>query len=115
MPRKAIIPIKLPASQPDMCAQCPLCGLIPPHQRQKGVRQAYVCLGVIGEALTSKGIYSSAADYKSKNRKLHRPCDTRWEAWMQLPGRMFGISYAHYLNYRLPYEQRNQLIIKFKK
>jgi hypothetical protein len=34
---------------------------------------------------------------------------------MQLPGRQFGISYANYLNYRLPFEQRNQLIIKFKK
>ena len=63
----------------------------------------------------SKGIWSSAADAKSKKRKLHRPCDTRWDAWAQLPGRKFGMSYAHYLQYRLPYEQGNQLIIHFKK
>jgi hypothetical protein len=67
------------------------------------------------KAITSKGIHSSAQAYKAKNRKLHRPCDSRWDAWMQLPGHQFGISYANYLNYRLPFEQRNQLIIKFKK
>jgi hypothetical protein len=74
-----------------------------------------VCLGVLGEALPSKGIWSSAADAKAKKRKLHRPCDTRWEAWAQLPGRKFGMSYAHYLQYRLPYEQSSQLVINFKK
>ena len=29
--------------------------------------------------------------------------------------REFGISYANYLHYRLPFEQRNQLVIKFKR
>ena len=115
MPRQATIPMKLPLEQPDTCAVCPLVGLIPKGQREGGVRQAYVCLGVPGEALTSKGIHSSAAAYKTKNRKLHRPCDTRWHAWTQLPGRIFGISYAHYLQYRLPYEQGCQLQIRFKK
>ena len=115
MPKQAIVPIKLPAEQRDTCAQCPLCGLIPKEQRLEGARQGYVCLGVVGEALTSKGIHSSAAAYQQKNRKLHRPCDTRWPAWMQLPGRQFGISYAHYLQYRLPFEQRHQLVINFKK
>ena len=115
MPRQAIVPIQLPAEQPDCCAKCPLCGLIPKAQRQKGLRQGFVCLGVLGEPLTSKGIYSSASEYKAKNRKLHRPCDTRWDAWMTLPGRTFGVSYANYLNYRLPYEQSQQLIINFRK
>lgn len=115
MPRQAIVPMKLPLEQPDCCAVCPLCGLIPKEQRGEGVRQAYVCLGVPGEALTSKGIHSSAASYRAKNRRLHRPCDTRWHAWTQLPGRVFGISYALYLNYRLPYEQGSQLQIRFKK
>ena len=115
MPREAIIKMKLTQEQPDSCAECPLVGLIPKEQRGEGVRQAYVCLGVLGEALTSKGIHSSAAAYRAKNRKLHRPCDNRWEAWAQLPGREFGISYANYLNYRLPYEQGHQLVIKFKK
>ena len=115
MPPKAIIPIEIKMEQPDCCAKCPLIGLIPKEQRQKGVRQSYVCLGVLGEALSSKGIWASASDYKKKKKKLHRPCDTRWEAWTQLPGRKFGMSYAHYLQYRLPYEQRNQLIIHFKK
>lgn len=115
MPRIAVVPMKLPPEQPDCCAACPLCGLIPKNQRQEGARQGYVCLGVLGEALTSKGIHSSAKAYKEKNRKLHRPCDTRWDAWMQLPGRVFGISYAHYLQYRLPYEQGQQLQIRFRK
>lgn len=115
MPRKAIIPMKLPLEQPDCCAQCPLVGLIPKEQRCGGVRQAFVCLGVPGEALTSKGIHTSAAAYRAKNRKWHRPCDSRWDAWTHLPGREFGISYAHYLQYRLPYEQGTQLQIRFKK
>ncbi len=115
MPRQAIVPMKLPAEQPDTCAECPLCGLIPKEQRQEGIRQGFVCLGVLGEPLTSKGIHSSARKTKLKNRKLHRPCDSRWDAWMQLPGRQFGISYANYLHYRLPFEQRNQLVIKFRK
>jgi len=115
MPKKAIIPIQIPMEQPDCCARCPLIGLIPKNQRQPGVRQSYVCLGVLGEALPSKGIWTSASEAKQKKRKHHRPCDTRWEAWAQLPGRKFGMSYAHYLQYRLPYEQGNQLIIKFKK
>jgi hypothetical protein len=115
MPKKAIIPIQIPMEQPDCCARCPLIGLIPKNQRQPGVRQSYVCLGVLGEALPSKGIWTSASEAKQKKRKHHRPCDTRWDAWAQLPGRKFGMSYAHYLQYRLPYEQGNQLIIKFKK
>lgn len=114
MPRQTIVPVQLPMEQPDTCSSCPLCGLIPKEQRKRGARQAYVCLGVLGEALTSKGIHSSAAAYKAKNRKLHRPCDERWDAWTQLPGRRFGISYANYLHYRLPYEQRQQLQIKFQ-
>lgn len=115
MPKRTIVPTQLPMEQPDCCAKCPLIGLIPKNQRQPGVRQSYVCLGVLGEALPSKGIWSSAADAKAKKRKLHRPCDTRWDAWAQLPGRKFGMSYAHYLQYRLPYEQSSQLIIHFKK
>lgn len=114
MARKAIVHMTLTQEQPDTCAECPLCGVIPKEQRKRGARQSFVCLGVLGEALTSKGIHSSASAYKAKNRKLHRPCDSRWEAWAQLPGRQFGISYANYLNYRLPYEQRSQLIIKWK-
>ena len=85
------------------------------EKRQPGVRQSYVCLGVLGEALPSKGIWTSASEAKQKKRKHRRPCDTRWDAWAQLPGRKFGMSYANYLQYRLPYEQGNQLIIKFKK
>jgi hypothetical protein len=115
MSKQAIIPQEIPMEQPDTCARCPLLGLIPKEQRGKNVRQAYVCLGVLGVALTSKGIHSSAESYRKKNRKLHRPCDTRWHAWTQLPGRLFGISYANYLQYRLPYEQGQQLQIKFKK
>lgn len=114
MPRQTIIKTKIPAEQPDRCAECPLCGLIPKAQRRAGSRQAFVCLGAVGEALTSKGIYSSASAYKAKQRKLHRPCDGKWEAWATLPGREFGMSYQNYLQYRLPYEQRYQLLIKFK-
>ena len=115
MPKKAIIPTQLPMEQPDCCAMCPLIGLIPKNQRQPGLRQSYVCLGVLGEPLSSKGIWTSAEKERQKKRKLHRVCDSRWEAWTQLPGRKFGMSYAHYLQYRLPYEQSSQLIIHFKK
>lgn len=115
MPRKPIIPIKLPMEQPDCCMKCPLIGLIPKNQREPGIRQSYVCLGVLGEPLSSKGVWSSAEEARQKKRKLHRVCDSRWEAWMQLPGRLFGMGYAHYLQYRMPFEQSNQLVIKFKK
>ena len=114
MPRKAIIKISLPAEQPDTCASCPLIGVIPKEQRKEGVRQSFGCLGSM-DALTSKGIHSSAKAYKEMGRKLRRPCDSRWQAWMQLPGREFGISYQAYLQCRLPYEQRQQLTFKFKR
>ena len=113
MPRQNIIKVQLPAEQPDTCAQCPLIGVIPKEQRKEGVRQSYGCLGTM-EALTSKGIHSSAEAYRSMGKKLHRPCDSRWNAWQQLPGREFGISYQSYLQCRLPYEQRQQLVFKFK-
>ncbi len=115
MARQAIVKMKLTLEQPDTCSVCPLLGLIPKNQRREGARQSYVCLGVLGEALTSKGIHSSASAYRAKNRKLHRPCDGRWDAWTQLPGMEFGISNTNYLQYRLPYEQGCQLRIKFKK
>lgn len=114
MPRKNIIRIKLPPEQPDTCASCPLLGLIPKELRQNGVRQSFACLGTM-DALTSKGIHSSAAAYKQMGRKWHRPCDAKWDAWMQLPGREFGISYQAYLQSRLPYEQKQQLIFHFKR
>ena len=109
MPKKLFTPMKLPVNKPDCCADCPLIGLIPMSERVKGVRQGYCCLGIFSPEgfpkLTSKGIHSSAKAYKAMGRKLHFHCDRLWDAWMTLPGKLFGIPTEVYTAYRLPYEQ----------
>lgn len=111
MPRKKIIEIALPAEQPDCCAICPLCGLIPKDQRPRGSKESHVCLAT-HHAMSSRGIGVSKSS-RDSHHPLRRSCDIKWDAWMQLPGRKFGISYAHYLQYRLPYEQGQQMQIIF--
>ena len=109
------IKIKLPNQQPDRCKDCVLVGIIPEVYRQRGVRQSYCCLGVFPhEALTSKGIEVSASDKQKTGHLLHRPCDDRWEAWMQEPNHVFHLSLESYKLCRLPYERRCQLAFKFK-
>ena len=109
MPRKIFTQMRLPVERPDCCADCPLIGVVPADERERGVRQGYYCLGIYTldgfPRLTSKGIHSSAKAYKAMGRKLHRECDELWDAWMTLPGRLFGIPTEVYTSYRLPYEQ----------
>lgn len=111
MPKRNITQMQLPMEKPDCCAECPLCGLIPKEQRPFGSKETHVCLGTL-EALSGRGISVRASQRDSKH-PLHRPCDSRWKAWMTLPGRKFGISDSHYVTYRMPFEQRTQLTIKF--
>ena len=111
MPRKNIVQIQLPPEKPDCCAVCPLCGKIPKEMRKKGSRETHVCLGTM-EALGGRFINVKASE-RDSHHPLKRWCDTRWDAWMSLPGRQIGISYPAYLQCRVPYEQAQQLIIKF--
>jgi hypothetical protein len=112
MPRRNIVQILLPPVQPDCCAECPLLGLVPKNvPRRKNSKETHVCIGTM-EALTQRGsrVRASARDV---NHPWHRPCDSRWEAWMQLPGRKLGVSVQAFNECRVPYESTLQLQIKF--
>ena len=114
MPKKNIVQIKLPPEQPDMCASCPLIGLVPPHLKPKGSQEKYVCLGTM-DAITAKGIHVKASVREKNRHPLRRPCDYKWHAWMELPYRLFGVSKTAYIQCRLPYENSLQLQITFHK
>ena len=137
MPKQYYMARKLPPQQPDRCEQCPLLGLIPPDERRSGLRERYYCLGVYdtqrdesGAPLTdesgksqfafprlkTKGVSVSAKAVKSGGHVLHRPCDYIWNAWMTLPGRLYGMPTDVYLRYRMPYEHEQQVkaMPKFK-
>ena len=107
--------MKMPAEQPDCCANCPLCGMIPKGYtgKPKGSKETHVCLGTM-EALTGRGI-KVLASKRDKNHPLRRPCDHKWDAWMKLPERMFSIPDELYLECRVPYERTLQFTIKFHK
>ena len=129
MPKSFFIPRQLPKDQPDRCELCPLVGIIPKEEREKGVRERYYCLGIFDaetdehgkpllddkgdqrlsfRRLKSKSLKVSAEAVRRSGHKLHRPCDMIWDAWMTLPGRMFGMLSDTYTKYRLPYEQEQQ-------
>ena len=111
MPKRNFIPSQLAPEQYDRCCDCPLCGLIPENERREGKRKKYVCLGVM-KALTSKSIYLKASNRDQKH-PLHRPCDTKWAAWMTLKDRVFYMATILYTKYRLPFEQTYQPKIDF--
>ena len=113
MPKRNIVQIQLPSEKPDCCATCPLVGLVPKHLRQHRSKETHVCLGTM-EALTGRGVQVRASN-RDSNHPLRRPCDNRWNAWMTLPGRKLGISNISYIQCRIPYEQGQQLQIKFHK
>ena len=108
MPRSIFTPIQLPPQQPDRCSKCPLLGIRPSAEQTKGQRQAYCCLGIFTAdgfpVLTSKGIERSAEAYRKKKRRLHRPCDNRWQVWMSLPNRQLPITIEAFNERRRPYE-----------
>lgn len=113
MPKRNIVQVQLPPVKPDCCVECPLLGVVPQYctSRPKNSKETRVCLGTM-EALTVLGSKSRASKRDSRH-PLHRPCDNRWEAWQQLPGRKLGISVRSYNECRLPYEQSLELSIKF--
>ena len=112
MPKRNIVQIQLPPEKPHCCATCPLVGLVPKHLRQHRSKETHVCLGTM-EALTGRGVQVRASN-RDTNHPLRRPCDNRWNAWMTLPGRKLGISNVSYIQCRIPYEQGQQLQIKFQ-
>ena len=114
MPRRNITLIQLPPEQPDCCAECPLLGLIPKTiARPKHSKETHVCIGTM-DALTQRGTKVRAST-KDVNHPWKRPCDSRWNAWMALPGRKLGVGIQVYNECRIPYECTLQLQIKFHK
>jgi hypothetical protein len=112
MPKRNIIQIQLPSEQPDCCAECPLLGVVPSYvARPKNSKETMVCCGTM-DAITQRGSRVRASQ-RDTNHPLHRPCDSRWHSWMQLPGRKLGISTQTYNDCRIPYEGTLQLQIKF--
>ena len=111
MPKQVFIPRQLPPKKPDRCELCPLIGLIPKEDRERGKREKYYCLGIYeplvdeegNPILDDKGCQRfgfprlstreannvSASQRKEKGHLLHRPCDNMWAAWMRLQGRKF--------------------------
>lgn len=112
MPKTIFKPVQLPPTQPDKCSRCPLLGLRPEGELTKGERQAYCCLGIYTAdgfpPLTSKGIERSAEAYRKSQRKLHRPCDSRWDVWMSLPRRQVPVLKEAFKDRRIPYEMEMQ-------
>ena len=112
MPKRNIVQVQLPPEQPDCCAECPLLGLVPRYvQRPKNSKETHVFMWTM-EAITQRGSRVRASKRDSAH-PLRRPCDNRWEAWMQLPGRKLGISARTHNDCRIPYECTLQLQIKF--
>lgn len=113
MPKRLFTSQTLPQDKPDCCAICPLCGIVPKNLRQPKSYETHVCLGTM-EAMTQRFI-----NVRSSNRDSHhplkRPCDSRWDAWQQLPDRKFPISTNIYIQCRVPFESTHQLVIKFHK
>lgn len=112
MPKRNFIPIPLPIEQPARCADCPLCGLIPPGQNQG--KYTHVCCAT-SDALTRRGIAVNAREKDAKH-PWHRPCDKWWDNFTQHnPKREYGIPVERYFTWRKPYEDTLQLSIKFPK
>lgn len=114
MPKKNFVQIQLPPVQPDCCAECPLLGLVPKYvNKPYRSQETHVCCGTL-EAMSQRisRVRASARDAK---HPLKRPCDSRWHAWMQLPGRKLSVRVQTYNDCRIPYEGSLQLLIKFHK
>jgi len=112
MPRRNIVQVQLPAEKPDCCAECPLLGLVPKYvARPKNSKETHVCCGTM-EAITQR-LSKVRASQRDANHPLRRVCDSRWQAWMQLPGRKLGIPVQVFNDCRVPYECTLQLRIRF--
>lgn len=115
MPRKIFRQIQLPMEKPDRCADCPLLGLIPENMKSADKADRYkslICLGT-SAALTKK-FSEVRASKKDANHPHHRPCDGRWDAWCQLPGRKFAVTIEDSNTFLEPYYRTRQRVINFK-
>ena len=108
--------VKLPPTQPDCCAECPLLGLVPKTvARPKHSKETHVCLGTM-EALTQRLTKIRASQRKDPvHHPLRRPCDNRWETWMTLVNRVLPVNRDFWRDCRIPYESTLQMQIKFHK
>ena len=115
MPRKPFRQIQLPQEQPDRCSDCPLLGLIPDHLRSPDKEDRFkslLCLGT-NAALTKKFSEIKASE-KDSHHPHNRPCDSRWDAWMQLPGKKFPVTIEDSNTFLEPYYRTRQRVINFK-
>lgn len=116
MPKKIFQDIRLPEHEPDRCIECPLLGLIPECDRQKGSQQIHVCLGT-AESL-SKRMAEARKSAKDAKHQLDRPCRSGlWQIWQEKdikPGYV-TVRVVDYVKYRMPQINSGQLYIKFRK
>lgn len=111
MPARPFIKTKMPMEQPDCCALCPFIGIIPKEERPKGSKETRVCI-TTGEAMSERGSRVRKSQ-RDSHHPLRRPCDELWDAWYQAGGGYYGLKKEFYMRYRLPYNQCQQLTIKF--
>lgn len=111
MPKKLFVMVKLPPAQPDRCLDCPLLGLIPEEERKHNSKKTHVCIRLM-KALARRKVKIRASD-ETRTKKLIRPCDKIFAAWLELPKREIGVPVANYNRYRVPLESLQQLTIDF--
>ena len=111
MPKKLFVMVKLPPAQPDRCLDCPLLGLIPEEERKHNSKKTHVCIRLM-KALARRKVKIRASD-ETRTKKLVRPCDKIFAAWLELPKREIGVPVASYNRYRVPLESLQQLTIDF--
>jgi len=112
MPRSIFYKQQIPPVKPDCCRSCPLLGIIPKDKRKSRSKKIMVCLGTM-KAITRESINILESERKGTRHPFHRPCDNKWEAWLQLPGQKIGLSITAYNECRVPYEQQQEYTIDF--
>ncbi len=114
MPKKIYKQIKLPVKQPDCCTECPLLGVIPKEELPKKCRETRVCL-MTHDAMTPS-LSRSQKSTKDKHHPLKRYCDHEWDLYHHPPlNGNFNLRIVDWIRYRMPYEERKVLSIKFHK
>lgn len=114
MPKKVFEYIVIPKNQPDRCRDCPLLGLIPADEREKGSKQTHICMAFIHQGGIMAGRFTlSRKSEHDQRHPLHRLCDKKWEIWHD-PRRGYsqgkvGIPVEAIVKYRLPFEESLQL------
>jgi len=69
--------------------------------------------GKYDDALDEQVITIRESERKGTKHPWHRPCDSKWHGWWQIPGGKFGISITAYNECRIPYEQQQDYTIDF--